>query len=61
MTENQVDRIVFMESAGLKEADSLDRTKWKNDTHNHSGDNRLWENPEEKKRLVRIASLLNTI
>ena len=26
-----------MESAGLKEKDALDRTKWKNDIKNHSG------------------------
>ena len=38
-----------MESAGLKEDDVLDRTKWRNDIHNHSGDPRWWENPEEKK------------
>ena len=36
-TENQVER--DMESVGLKE-DALDRTKWKNDIHNHSGDPR---------------------
>ena len=37
------------ESLGLKEEDVLDRTKWKNDIQNHSGDPRLWEKPEEKK------------
>ena len=29
-----------MESIGSKEEDVLDRTKWKNDIHNHSGDPR---------------------
>ena len=29
-----------MESVGLKEDDELDRAKWKNDIHNHSGDSR---------------------
>ena len=29
-----------MESVGLKEEDALDRTKWKNDIQNHSGDTR---------------------
>ena len=27
-----------MESVGLKDADVLDRTKWNNYIHNHSGD-----------------------
>ena len=29
-----------MESVGLKDKDALDRTMWKNDIHNHSGDPR---------------------
>ena len=29
-----------MESVGLKEEDALDRTKWKNDSRNHSGEPR---------------------
>ena len=29
-----------MESVGLKEEDVPDRTKWKNDIHNHSDDPR---------------------
>ena len=44
-------RIYTYESRkGLKEEDVLDRTKWKNDMHNHSGDARWWETPEEKKK-----------
>ena len=39
-----------MESVGLKEEDALDRTKWKNDIHNHSGDPRWWKHPRKRKR-----------
>ena len=47
-TENQVKR--DLESVGLKEEeDVLDRTNWKNHSHNHSDDNRCLEKPEEKK------------
>ena len=42
-------KAIFMERLGLKEEDVLDRTKWKNDIQNHSGDLRWWEEPEEKK------------
>ena len=38
-----------VESVRLKEEYVLDRTKWKNDIQNHSGDPRWWEKPEEKK------------
>ena len=37
---------------GLKEKDALDRTKWKNDIHNHSGDPRLRVKPKEKKEYI---------
>ena len=40
-----------MESVGLKEEDGLDRTKWKHHIQNHSGDPRLLEKPEEKKKM----------
>ena len=38
-----------MESVGRKEEDVLDRTKWKNDIHNHSGD--PWKNHEKKNDI----------
>ena len=38
-----------MEIVMLKEEDVLDRTKWRNDIHNHSGDPRWWEKPGEKE------------
>ena len=44
----------YMESAGLKEEDVLDRTKWKNDIHHHSGDPRWWGKPEEKTEKMMI-------
>ena len=40
-----------MESVGLKEEDVLDRTKWKNDIHNHSGDPRKARGDEEEKKM----------
>ena len=36
--------------------DALDRTKWKNDIHNHSGDSRWWEEPEEMKTFKKQES-----
>ena len=39
----------------LKEEDVLDRTKWKGDIPNHSGDPRLWEKREN--RVVRCKSM----
>ena len=44
-------------SVGLKEEDALDRTKWKNYIHNHSGEPSLWAKPEERKKNV-LACLL---
>ena len=38
-----------MESVGLKEEDAQDRTKWKNDIHNHSGDDDR-KSPRRKRR-----------
>ena len=42
MTENQVERLVKKRygKCRLKEEGVLDRTKWKNALHNHSGDPR---------------------
>ena len=37
-----------MESVGLKVADVLDRTTWKNDIHNHSGDPDDEESPTRR-------------
>ena len=52
-TENQVERMYLKKKrygkCGVKEVDALDRTKWKNDIHNHSGDPRWWEKLDEKK------------
>ena len=49
MGQNKVEECKrCMESVGLKE-DVLDRTKWKNVIHNHSGDPRRWGKPGEKK------------
>ena len=41
-TDNRVERLSkrYMESVGLKVEDILDRTKWKRDIQNHSGDPR---------------------
>ena len=50
-----------MESVGLKEEDALDRTKWKNDIHNHSGDPRLWEKPEEGKKDNTVTLRYNAV
>ena len=42
----------YMGSVGLKEEDAMARTKWKNDMHDHSGNPRRWEKPEEKKLII---------
>ena len=42
---------IHMESVGLEEEDVLDRTKWKNDIHNHSGDPRKARGEEEEKKM----------
>ena len=42
-----------VESVGLKEEENaLDRTNWKNFIQYRSGDTRLWEKPEERRRIL---------
>ena len=46
---------------GVKEEDTLDRTKWKNDIQYvyHSGDPRWWGNSEDKKKRHRVSVSLH--
>ena len=39
-----------MQTVGLREGDEGDRAYWKETIDNHSGDPRLREKPEEKKK-----------
>ncbi len=39
-----------MQTVGLREGDEGDRAYWKETINNHSGDPRLREQPEEKKK-----------
>ena len=36
--QNQLERLVYMESVGVKVEDVIDRTKWKKEIQNYSGD-----------------------
>ena len=45
-----------MENVVLKEEDVPDRTKWKNDIQNRSGDPRWREKPEEKESFLILRS-----